>query len=106
MFYRRSPLLDRLLRRRDGCTDPLGDTRDERPAATEFESITHEQSRMNLGKQSSEKVVTLPPTARQLAPFSLSTSFWGSIKTAAVSIFRISMEQSSYLDGSDPLQRG
>ena len=35
--------------------------------------------------------VTLAPTAAQFAPFSLSTSFCGSMNTTAVSVFWISM---------------
>src|SRR6266853_205887 len=39
--------------------------------------------------------VTLAPTAPQLAPFSLSTSFCGSMNTTAVSLLRMSMMFSS-----------
>src|SRR5467141_2980855 len=54
--------------------------------------------------------VTLAPTAPQLAPFSLSTSFWGSIKTTAVSIFRnsmacLSMLAAPYVLGTRPQLR-
>src|ERR1044072_8562632 len=43
--------------------------------------------------------VTLAPTAPQFAPFSLSTSFWGSMNTTAGSLFRKSMSPLPCLGG-------